>query len=175
VALTAVADLITSSEGKSRAYFLDAYPMFFINKSMVWKKPDLIAASLIEAGEGDDPFPPLETVHYVHLYTGEVMSRKVVNSSRLQNIFIMAERGISANIFIPAFLSDDHTKCRACELRSRCFDREDILESAFPGTYQTAKALEIAAENPEAHKLALKLATELTEFDLRAIAEGGEN
>lgn len=169
VSLAAIADLVTVVGGKSQVYYLDARPMFFVENSMVWKRPDVIAAGLIEAEEGDDPFPPIEMVHYVHLFTGEVMSRKVTNASRLQNILIMASRGISANIFIPAFLSEDDAKCRACELRSRCYDREDILESAFPGSYQTAGALEAAVRNTEARELALKLAAKLTEFDLMAV------
>jgi hypothetical protein len=171
VALDAVVDLITIERGKSQVYFLDARPMFFFDKSFVWKRPELIAAGLFEASEGDTPFPSIETIIYVHLYSGEVMKRKVVSASRLQNIFLMASRGISANIFIPAFLSDDHTKCRACALRSRCYDREDALESLFPGAYQTAGALEFAARNPEAYKLPAAL----TEFDLKEIAENTED
>lgn len=170
VVLDAVADLIVVDKDKSQAYFLDGHPMYYLDKSWVWRRPDLLAASLMEAREGSTPFPPVETVFYVHLLTGEVLSKKTVNANRLKNVFIMANRGISANVFPPAFLSDDHTKCRACEMRPRCYDQEDILESVFPGSYQTAQALDAAINNPEAHKLAVDLATKLTPYDFRTIS-----
>jgi hypothetical protein len=169
-ALDAVADLIVIGRGKAQVYFLDAHPMFYFDRSRVWRRPDLIAAGFFTALPEEDPFPPVETIYYLHLFTGEVMRRKTTNGSRLSNVLMMANRGISANIFLPAFLSEDHAKCRGCVMRDKCYDREDILESAFPGTYHIAQALETAAANPEALKTAHQLAARLTKLDLDEVS-----
>jgi hypothetical protein len=83
----------------------------------------------------------------------------------------MANRGISANIFTPAFLSGDFSTCRSCEVRAHCYDKEDVLESAFPGSYQTTKALAFAVDNPAARAGAIALTQKLTLFDLQGIEQ----
>ena len=167
-----VVDLISVDGNQAHGYFLDGRPMFYLNRSWVWRRPDLLVLGLMEAREEEEPFPPISAVYYVHLYSGEILSRKTLHVSRLQNVFIMACRGISANIYLPTFLSGDFTRCRACAVRAQCYDREDVLESAFPGAYKTARALESAVHSPAAHAAALELASELTLFDLRGIKSG---
>jgi len=170
--LDSVVDLISIDGDQASGYFMDGHPMFYLDRSWVWRKPEVLAIGLLEAKEGDKPFPPITTAYYIHLYSGEILSKKALKTSRLQNIFIMASRGISANVFPPAFLSGNFSKCRACAMRTQCYDQEDVLESTFPGSYQTAKALASAVRKPATRAVALDLATKLTEFDFQSIELG---
>jgi len=132
-----IADLIVSDgDGGAIVEVHDCHPMFYYQRQNVGKRIDVIAASLL-TGE-TPPIPPIKKVIYRHFMSATTMSRKQLRHSRLQFAMVGAVRGIRSKLYLPQFLSGDHTRCRMCAAANICLGtdghHDDILEHYLPGT-----------------------------------------
>jgi hypothetical protein len=172
--IEATVDLIAWGPKGARLYVLDGTPMFFFERPWVSRKLILIAAPLMRARPPGDPFPPIKAVIYRHLLSGEEVVRRAVRPSRLVQALLMFERGVSAGIYTPQFLSGDLSRCLACPARSLCLDREDTLEHFYPGLSDVVDkvrqaAARLSGADQDLVRALVGMAQDLTLADITAV------
>lgn len=167
--IEARADMIVANKEKSTIYVHDFTPHFVFKRGEITRRLDVIAASSMTPVEGGIEFPPIDKLVFRHFMTGAEITRKQFRPSRLIQSAIMAQRGISAKIFPPAFLSGDVSLCNKCTEQERCLKSEDALEHIFPGAQHMAIIIREIADGMDAAVLK-KLGDQITLEDITMAA-----
>ncbi len=120
----------------------DAHPGFFYLKSWVGRKLRVILGSYALAN-----YDPEGILVFRHMLSGDNQVLRDLRSARAVLGVEYALNGIQQDIFTPAFLGDDLSRCRGCSAYALCHLSGDLLEWLMPGLEKTGERIEMAANH----------------------------
>lgn len=131
VQVEVVIDLLLDGADGLIAEVHDHAPVFYFDrrKARVDLRMVAISAAAEKWGRGQ-----LRLLRYRHFQSAQQLDRKALRLSRLSFAVTTAMRAIENNIYVPAFLGGDMSRCEQCPAKGQCLgENEDVYEHYVPG------------------------------------------